>query len=263
VYAIMQVFDLQLGKSNRTLKRKEFSYEELYYQLGHAILETYPIASQLMIQSTACPHGKGWMIHPESTIAVENEAFWKGIQEGNLVKNLSVLSTRQRCGQVWGYFEGPIISFSRLSKGCVPLSVKLDQRWQSSSTSDTAPESAKQKEHQPVPWKHHGTSTALAERVRLYQSTVKANDEKRFALDGFIRRMFPQLKVLLLGTSKVEGDDMISVFGVCLNLHTQQEELECYDRIGYVVFRSGTEWLKGILGDTSGTLIARKKGIFG
>lgn len=262
VYAIMQVFDLQLGKSNRTLKRKEFSYEELYYQLGHAILETYPIASQLMIQSISCPRGSGWMLHPESTIAVENEAFWKGLQEGDLVKNLSLLSTRQICGQVWGYFEGPMISFIHLSLGCGPLSLKLDQRWQSSSTLDTAPESAKE-EHKPVSRKHHATSAALAERVKLYQSTVKANEEKRSAVDGFARRMFPQLKVLLLGTSKVEGDDFISVFGVCLNLHAKQEELECYYRIGYVVFRQGAEWLKGILEDTSGTLIARKKGIFG
>ncbi|KAK8074099.1 hypothetical protein PG994_004998 [Apiospora phragmitis] len=66
VYGIMQVFDLRLGKSapeilaleEKARKKIGFTLEELELQLAEALLLKYPIFSQLVLQSPACPIGE-------------------------------------------------------------------------------------------------------------------------------------------------------------------------------------------------------------
>jgi hypothetical protein len=78
VYGIMQVYDLQLGKSSPShQKGTTYTLESLEDQLGAAIIEKYPIASQLIIQSEDCPNNKAWRVNSRMTLPTEAFQFWR------------------------------------------------------------------------------------------------------------------------------------------------------------------------------------------
>jgi hypothetical protein len=88
IYAIMQIFDLQLGQSAQP-DRQDFSLEELEDQLGEALLDKYRLLSQLFVHHKAAEPGKCWRIGQHSEMVdsfmprmlMDNSpycAFWKG-----------------------------------------------------------------------------------------------------------------------------------------------------------------------------------------
>lgn len=79
VYGVMQIFDLQLGRSRPGMEQAHFSLEDLTFDLGAELIMRYPVASQLIVQHSGCPQNQGWRIHPNSTLAEEAHDFWRHI----------------------------------------------------------------------------------------------------------------------------------------------------------------------------------------
>jgi hypothetical protein len=128
VYGIMQGSELRLGKSAVGETRTDFSVQELEHQLEEALLAKYPMASQLVIQPKDCTLGKAWLVQSGGVVSTPGEVFWIALQDRNYtVKSLIKLSVGQCNGQRWGFFEGPLASFSSLAKH-FDIGVLLDRR---------------------------------------------------------------------------------------------------------------------------------------
>lgn len=107
VYAVMQVFDVQVGKSapdalTRSTRAMAFTLDELHFQLAAAVLAKYPIASQLMVQPEDWPAHKAWMVHPAMSIPQSALHIWNQLTFGCAVEHACVMGTqfvrRERSG---------------------------------------------------------------------------------------------------------------------------------------------------------------------
>lgn len=76
VYGIMQVFDLQLGKSAPGATRMDFSLGELQGQLAAALVAKYPVISQMVVQDESCPTQDAWMVSTSLTLPEEAHQAW-------------------------------------------------------------------------------------------------------------------------------------------------------------------------------------------
>ena len=118
VYAIQQVFDLRLGASAPGSEHRKHHPIKLENQLGAAILETYPIPSQLHIFAEPVELGRGWRISKSSRIPdlglKSNTALIKYIPDCRL-------TSEARGGKQWGSFSGRICLFEVMSKAWLTL----------------------------------------------------------------------------------------------------------------------------------------------
>lgn len=86
VYATMQVFDLQLGKSAPSAGSAEFSLEQLQRQLAAAIVAKYTLISQIVVQSEDCQTRNAWMIGPSLSIPQEAHKAWNHLALGGQMR---------------------------------------------------------------------------------------------------------------------------------------------------------------------------------
>lgn len=148
IYGIMQVYDFKLGKSSPHHRvGTEYSLEDLKDQLGAEILEKFPIASQLVVQSGNCPMDKAWRVNSEMTIPSVAVHYWRVMVPrsiGALVSSPSARLVAERnssTSALWVRFKGhtsPLDSFLRHveSAGENPkllypptIEVELDESW--------------------------------------------------------------------------------------------------------------------------------------
>lgn len=102
VYAVMQVFDGQVGKSapdvvTGATRTTAFTLEQLRLQLAAAVLAKYPVASQLMIQPPDWPAHKTWMVHPAMSIQQSSLHIWNRMTSGCAVEHACAMGTH--CAQ--------------------------------------------------------------------------------------------------------------------------------------------------------------------
>ena len=85
VRGIMQVFGLRLGESAPdAVPGKTYSLAELEDQLAAALLQMYPVSSQLMRQDRACPTRKAWRVSPTMTPLENVHTLWRQLaDQGN------------------------------------------------------------------------------------------------------------------------------------------------------------------------------------
>ncbi|KAI0140731.1 hypothetical protein BJ166DRAFT_109548 [Pestalotiopsis sp. NC0098] len=144
VYGIMQIFELQLGRSRPGMEQADFSLEDLTFALGAELIMRYPVASQLIVQHSGCPQGQAWRVHANSTLAEESHDFWRhithiydGPEEGPIDADRrgAFLATQGRTKDRLGSFSGYCTTietffsvFDFRSRASV-LRVSLDAPW--------------------------------------------------------------------------------------------------------------------------------------
>lgn len=156
VYAVMQVFDVQVGKSapdvvTGATRTTAFTLEQLRLQLAAAVLAKYPVASQLMIQPPDWPAHKTWMVHPAMSIPQSSLHIWNQMTSGCAVEHACAMGThcaRRDHGDllgdgednegvdVWACFsglttrlEGLIGTLAKVNR-LQDIEFHLDGRWQ-------------------------------------------------------------------------------------------------------------------------------------
>lgn len=155
VYAIMQVFDVQVGKSapdalTGSTRAMAFTLDELHVQLAAAVLAKYPVASQLMVQPEDWPAHKAWMVHPAMSIPQSALHIWNQLTFGCVVEHACVMGThlirRERSGllidgsdneenDVWACFTGLTTRLEGLIEAMAgvdrlqDIEFHLDGRW--------------------------------------------------------------------------------------------------------------------------------------
>ncbi|KAI1746744.1 hypothetical protein F4782DRAFT_523547 [Xylaria castorea] len=114
IYGIMQVFGLQLGKSELGATKKDFTLKELQVQLAEKVLLQYPIFSQLIIQNEDCTVPKAWMISPAMILSEAAYRAWSHQSCGGQIISTVTLSTETYFDDTWASFEGRAISLELL-----------------------------------------------------------------------------------------------------------------------------------------------------
>ncbi|KAI0179927.1 hypothetical protein GGR52DRAFT_529026 [Hypoxylon sp. FL1284] len=128
VYGIMQVFDLQVGKSRPGVNQdRSFSLEELEDELGAEIMAMDPIMSQLFVHRHEPPVGKGWRMGPSSRIAyyISSDVYEEMRNPQNQRVSLTRLSTAFAKPVLWGHFSGPACPVKQVHT----VWEKLDRLW--------------------------------------------------------------------------------------------------------------------------------------
>ena len=116
VYGIMQVFDLQLGKSNPSADpTRQYTLSELEDELGQALLERYPVMSQMHCHASQPKSGKAWRMGHHSTIPRLHSNLFNGMNSLNgEIEACASFGTQRIHGDLCGTFLGPTTSFSDL-----------------------------------------------------------------------------------------------------------------------------------------------------
>ncbi|KAI4219948.1 MAG: hypothetical protein L6R36_007969 [Xanthoria steineri] len=115
VYGIQQIFALRLGASApgcHDLDPKVFNRFNLEDQLGAALVQQYPVASQLHNFTETADRGTGWRINASSTVPKMDikSNIW------NLdFQARSSFSTQKVGGQQWGVFNGYTCDLAQLA----------------------------------------------------------------------------------------------------------------------------------------------------
>lgn len=115
VYGIQQIFALRLGESVpgcHDLDPKVFNRFNLEDQLGAALVQQYPVASQLHNLTEPADRGSGWRINASSTVP-----------KLDIKSNIWNLDFQARCnfstqkvgGQQWGVFDGYACDLAQLA----------------------------------------------------------------------------------------------------------------------------------------------------
>ena len=112
VYGIMQVFGFQLGNSAPDVDvNYTFSLEELNDQLGAALLEKDPIASQMHIHQGRVEPSKGWRFDKNSITPSVCKVFHHRKQTQPKIEIRVTLACQRLDGSLWGRFSGLTIPF--------------------------------------------------------------------------------------------------------------------------------------------------------
>lgn len=150
VYAIMQVFDVQVGKSapsalSGSTRAMTFTPDELHLQLAAAVLAKYPVASQLIVQPQDWPTHKAWMVHPAMSIPQIALDIWNHLTFGCVVEHSCLMSTHddgllvdcadKKDSDVWACFTGLTTRLEGLVQAMADvgrlqdIDFHLDGRW--------------------------------------------------------------------------------------------------------------------------------------
>jgi hypothetical protein len=117
IYGIMQVFGFQLGKSAPGVDpHRHFKLPELEDQLGAALLEKYPVMSQLHIHNLPPTPGKGWRIGSHSSIPNIWRFMYYEMRMNGTMESYSDLTTDEVNGTVFGRFFGFVSSIQALQQ---------------------------------------------------------------------------------------------------------------------------------------------------
>ncbi|KAL8644562.1 MAG: hypothetical protein Q9226_007700 [Calogaya cf. arnoldii] len=115
VYGIQQIFDLRLGASapgRYELDPNVFNRFNLEDQLGAALVQHYPVVSQMHSFQEPADKGSGWRINASSTVpGLEiNSSIWRLDFRARCT-----FSTKKISGQQWGVFDGRICDLAQLA----------------------------------------------------------------------------------------------------------------------------------------------------
>ena len=121
IYGIMQVFDFRLGKSNPSADPNyHFTVAELEDELGKALLEKYPVMSQMHNHASQPALGKAWRMGHHSTIPRIQQHIFTGTNPAGSgasfgeIKPCARFGTRDIDGNLLGSFSGVTASFHDL-----------------------------------------------------------------------------------------------------------------------------------------------------
>lgn len=105
IYGIMQVFGFRLGASSPNLLdlKRERSLLELEEEFGQALLDKWPVLSQLYLRMTPTEHGEGWRI--SSKCKLPAFALQAPMQCSNLETSCQ-FSTKKVGSRMWAWVEG-------------------------------------------------------------------------------------------------------------------------------------------------------------
>lgn len=112
IYAIMQVWDLKLGKAAPQQHTTEFSLPELKHQLAATLLQKHPIFSQLMIQPADWPPREAWMMHDSVSLPLESFQIWNHVASGGKMDIKTSMGIRKICGTLVACFTGLATPFT-------------------------------------------------------------------------------------------------------------------------------------------------------
>lgn len=115
VYGIQQIFNFRLGASSRGYQEMDpnvFNRFNLENQLGAALVEHYPVASQLHNFQQPADKGSGWRINASSTVPrlQIKSSIWRLDFRARCT-----FSTKKISGQQWGVFDGRICDLAQLA----------------------------------------------------------------------------------------------------------------------------------------------------
>ncbi|KAL2795520.1 hypothetical protein BJX66DRAFT_168102 [Aspergillus keveii] len=113
IYAIMQVWDFALGKSAPSSDpSRTWTLPELETELGKALLQEFPIESQLHVRLSPSETRQAWRISPRSSgIYHDLEFLETGRLAGTMDRRGSSLGLRQADGVVYAHFVGKACPF--------------------------------------------------------------------------------------------------------------------------------------------------------
>lgn len=121
IYGIMQVFRFQLGKASPTAIRedptKEWTLEELEVEMGAALIEQYPLMSQLHVHRSSVEGRQAWRISNSSVIpslARDLPYTEHGEIQGKVDRCSSELSVKKAGNHIYGNFKGKACSFETI-----------------------------------------------------------------------------------------------------------------------------------------------------
>lgn len=117
VYGIMQIFKFRLGAAAPQATKKSFELVELEDQLGAALLEKWPIRSQMHVHMEAAPYGRAWRIGQTSELPelVDGQQGTNSpTDQDDFGKPLCQLSTLKVNDVTWGFFQGIVAVFCEL-----------------------------------------------------------------------------------------------------------------------------------------------------
>ncbi|KAI1323197.1 hypothetical protein F5Y16DRAFT_352108 [Xylariaceae sp. FL0255] len=136
VYGIQQVFGFRLGVTANP--DAIFTRVELDRQFERALLETYPLLSQLHVFTEPVPPGSRWRPNA-SSVARKSSRFQSLLPIDPLsgkphddLDPLCALSTSDLAGELWGHFTGRLSKFESLATrlSCI----EQDPRWKHGRT---------------------------------------------------------------------------------------------------------------------------------
>lgn len=116
VYAIQQVFDLQLGSSAPGHANQPVHPVLLENELGAKILELYPVLSQLHVFTQPVESGRGWRMSGSSSIP--DPGLNQNLADFRYISTC-ILKTQRAGNLQWGYFSGRICPFEDMRQAWV------------------------------------------------------------------------------------------------------------------------------------------------
>lgn len=121
IYGIMQVFRFQLGKASPAAihedPTKEWTLEELEVEMGAALIEQYPLMSQLHVHRSSVEGRQAWRISNSSVIpALARDLPYTehGEIQGKVERCSSELSVKKAGNHIYGNFKGKTCSFETI-----------------------------------------------------------------------------------------------------------------------------------------------------
>ncbi|KAJ9653651.1 hypothetical protein H2198_007202 [Neophaeococcomyces mojaviensis] len=119
VYGIMQVFHCKLGVSRPGIDpMRYFDRQELEDQLGSALLEKFPLQSQLFVHTEPVERGRAWRLSSSSAVPVEfSFPLHRGddlFNTGKYCQPHCKVTTQIASARTFGYFTGPVCWFYQL-----------------------------------------------------------------------------------------------------------------------------------------------------
>lgn len=267
VYAVMQIFgpDFRVGKAANPESTHEYTQDELENEFGMAILQKYPVLSQMHVHLDSQPPGRGWRVQYNSAIpwmVERGDMFgWDGSNRMDInmeitPQTLCTLSTKTIRGMTWGHFSG---------LAC-PYRV-LQQAWRDADESEEAVKLPQSR------WRMHRMSTQSIHMMALDRGThlspipahldavnvtPDANSQHELASWVAERAEDPFLCVSLLGKCEF-GDEVFSTglimsevihgemqfwrrVGICVWLHSHITDASVANRLGQILSAECDQW---------------------
>lgn len=112
IYGIMQVFDVRLGKSALHARPEQrWTLSELETQLGIALIQKYPLLSQLHVHNTIVRKRQAWRVTTASVVPAWGSELPFHYPRGNVKRMQPSLAIKRVDGALYGYFEGRSCNF--------------------------------------------------------------------------------------------------------------------------------------------------------
>lgn len=228
VYGIQQVFGFRLGNSRPGFTQRTYSRSELQVQMGAALINKYPVQSQMHVFSMPVEDGQGWSMSLSSRLP--EGPGWEDLRslfDENTLCSCNIRAEDHPEGGAVGYFDGkkcPSNIFHAAisahdsaqpfnTQACMNVMIGLD------TTRNTEGERPEYRT-----WGRARDIPAGQEQMKLSSWLVDRHIQKEFILLklGYATCRIPKSKrhigLLLLSTKSLIGS------------------LKCWKRIGFVVW---------------------------